>query len=228
MDTIEFGMALIQIVWINILLSGDNAMVIALACRSLPERQRRAGVVLGAAAAVVLRILFTAGIAQMLEVPYLKAAGALLLLWIAVKLCLTEDEDPTVAAHERLWRAVWTVVVADMVMSLDNVVAIAGAARGSVPLIGFGLALSIPLIVFGATLIVTLLNRFPILVWAGAALLGWIAGEMVMDDRAVLSWGVPASATYFVAAAAAALVPALGWALRSRGRAAPASEPGDS
>src|ERR687885_1550522 len=223
MSAIEFGGALVQIVWINILLSGDNAMVIALACRSLPERQRRAGVVLGAAAAVVLRILFTAGIAQMLEIPYLRAVGALLLLWIAVKLCLTEDEDPTVAAHDRLWRAVWTVVVADMVMSLDNVLAIAGAARGSVALIGFGLALSIPLIVFGATLIVTLLNRFPILVWAGAALLGWIAGEMFMGDKALEPWHIPTIATYFVAAAMAGLVVALGWALRSRGRAQPAS-----
>lgn len=227
MSAIEFGGALVQIVWINILLSGDNAMVIALACRSLPERQRRMGVVLGAAAAVVLRILFTAGVAQMLEVPYLRAAGALLLLWIAVKLCLTEDEDPTVAAHDRLWRAVWTVVVADMVMSLDNVLAIAGAAKGSVALIGFGLALSIPLIVFGATLIVTLLNRFPILVWAGAALLGWIAGEMFMGDKALEPWGLPTAARYAAAAAVAALVVLLGWALRSRGRARPASEPGD-
>lgn len=227
MSAVEFGGALVQIVWINILLSGDNAVVIALACRSLPERQRRTGVVLGAAAAVVLRILFTAGVARMLEVPYLRAAGALLLLWIAVKLCLTEDEDPAVAAHDRLWRAVWTVVVADMVMSLDNVLAIAGAAKGSVALIGFGLALSIPLIVFGATLIVAVLNRLPILVWAGAALLGWIAGEMFMGDKALEPWNIPTIATYFAAAAMAGLVVVLGWALRSRGRAQPASEPGD-
>jgi len=177
-----FLLALLQIIWINILLSGDNAVVIALACRSLPPRERRIGVMLGAGAAVVLRIIFTLMVVWLMEVPYLKLVGGLLLLWIAVKLLTDEADEASVKESDTIWNAVRTVAIADMVMSLDNVIAIAAAAKGSVPLIIFGLCLSVPLIVFGATLIITLLQRYPALVWAGAGLLGWVAGSIMVSD----------------------------------------------
>jgi YjbE family integral membrane protein len=181
---------ILKIIWINILLSGDNAVVIALACRGLPRRQRIWGIILGAGAAVVLRIIFTVGLQYVLEIPWLRLVGGLLLLWIAVKLLVQEEaSEDTVDSAENLWAAVKTVAIADIVMSLDNVLAIAAAAKGHPWLIGFGLAVSIPLIVAGATLIMALLTRFPILVWAGAGLLGWIAGELLMED--------PVSKPYF-------------------------------
>lgn len=177
------GVQILKIIWINILLSGDNAVVIALACRALPRRQRIWGIILGAAAAVTLRIVFTVGLQYVLEIPWLRLVGGLLLLWIAVKLLVQEEaSEDTIDSAENLWAAVKTVAIADIVMSLDNVLAIAAAAKGHPWLIGFGLAVSIPLIVAGATLIMALLTRFPILVWAGAALLGWIAGELLMED----------------------------------------------
>lgn len=181
MDT-TFLVQLLQIIWINVLLSGDNAVVIALACRSLPQNQRRIGVMLGAAVAVGLRILFTLVVVRLMEVPYLKLIGGLLLLWIAVKLLLDETDEASVKESDTIWNAVRVVAVADMVMSLDNVIAIAAAAKGSMALIIFGLGLSVPLIVFGATLIITLLQRFPALVWAGAGLLGWVAGSLIVSD----------------------------------------------
>ena len=177
-----FLLALLQIIWINILLSGDNAVVIALACRSLPPRERRIGVMLGAGAAVVLRIIFTLMIVWLMEIPYLKLIGGVLLFWIAVKLLTDEADEASVKESDTIWNAVRTVAIADMVMSLDNVIAIAAAAKGSVPLIIFGLCLSVPLIVFGATLIITLLQRYPALVWAGAGLLGWVAGSIMVSD----------------------------------------------
>ena len=184
------GVQILKIIWINILLSGDNAVVIALACRALPRRQRIWGIILGAGAAVVLRIVFTVGLQFVLEIPVLRFAGGLLLLWIAVKLLVQEEaSEDSVASSENLWGAVKTVAIADIVMSLDNVLAIAAAAKGHPWLISFGLAVSIPLIVAGATLIMALLSRFPILVWAGAALLGWIAGELLVED--------PVSKPYF-------------------------------
>lgn len=173
----------LQIVWIDLLLSGDNAVVIALACRSLPPQQRRAGVVLGAGTAVALRILFAIVIAYLLELALLKLAGGLLLVWIAVHLITDQGSaHKKVVAASTLWKAVWTIAMADAVMSLDNVVAISAASHGNVWLFTFGLLLSIPLIVMGATLIMTAIARFPILVWAGAALLGWVAGGMVATD----------------------------------------------
>jgi YjbE family integral membrane protein len=181
MDT-QTLISILQIIWIDLLLSGDNAVVIALACRSLPARQRKMGIILGASAAVVLRILFALVITQLLALPFLKLVGGALLLWVAVKLMMGDEEAHDVASSESLWRAVRTIVIADAVMSLDNVVAIAAAARGDVWLFVFGLALSVPLIVAGSTLLTTLLTRFPVLVWAGAALLGWIAGEMIVTD----------------------------------------------
>jgi YjbE family integral membrane protein len=181
-----FWVAVGKIIWINVLLSGDNALVIALACRGLAPRQRLWGMTFGAGAAVVLRIIFTGIVASLMELPYLKLVGGLALLVIAAKLLVPEQEDEEgVESASHLWAAVQIVVVADIVMSLDNVIAVAAAANGSAPLLILGLAISIPLIVAGAALIMALLNRLPILVWAGAALLGWIAGDVIATDPAV-------------------------------------------
>jgi YjbE family integral membrane protein len=181
-----FWIAVGKITWINILLSGDNALVIALACRGLKPRHQLWGMVLGAGAAVLLRIVFTGIVASLMELPYLKLVGGLALIVIAAKLLVPENEDEDdVASASHLWQAVQIVVVADIVMSLDNVIAVAAAANGSVPLLVLGLAISVPLIVAGAALIMALLTKLPILVWAGAALLGWIAGEVIATDPGV-------------------------------------------
>ncbi|MBC9876191.1 TerC family protein [Bradyrhizobium sp. INPA01-394B] len=181
-----FWIAVGKIIWINILLSGDNALVIALACRGLKPRHRLWGMVLGAGAAVLLRIIFTGIVASLMELPYLKLVGGLALIVIAAKLLVPENEDEDgVESASHLWQAVQIVVVADIVMSLDNVIAVAAAANGSVPLLVLGLAISVPLIVAGAALIMALLSKLPILVWAGAALLGWIAGEVIATDPGV-------------------------------------------
>lgn len=174
----------LQIIWINIILSGDNAVVIALACRGLPDNRKRMGMLLGAGVAVGLRIVFTLVVATLLTTPFLKIAGSLLLFWIAVKL-LVEDEDDAeskIGETDRLWHAIRTIAIADAVMSLDNVLAIAAVANDSIFLLVLGLAISIPLVIAGATLIMALIERFPIFVWAGAGLLGWVAGEMLISD----------------------------------------------
>ncbi len=184
-----FWTSLLQIIWIDLLLSGDNAVVIALAVRSLPEKQRKLGIWLGAGAAVGLRIIFAVIVSYLLNIPFLKVVGALLLFWIAIKLAKGEEEaHGEVEASDNLWKAVRTIAIADAVMSLDNVLAIAAAARGHFELFVFGLLLTIPLIIFGARLLSSVLERFPILIWLGAALLGWIAGEMLVSDVAVLQW----------------------------------------
>jgi YjbE family integral membrane protein len=181
-----FWIAVGKIIWINVLLSGDNALVIALACRGLEPRHRLWGMILGAGAAVFLRIVFTGIVVTLMELPYLKLVGGLALIVIAAKLLVPEREDEEgVESASHLWAAVQIVVVADIVMSLDNVIAVAAAANGSVPLLILGLVISVPLIVAGAALIMTLLTRLPILVWAGAALLGWIAGEVIATDPAI-------------------------------------------
>ncbi len=180
-----FWLAVSKIIWIDILLSGDNALVIALACRGLPPQHRVWGMVFGAGAAVALRILFAGIIATLMGIPYLKLAGGLALLVIAAKLLVPDDEGEEVETASHLWGAVRIVVVADVVMSLDNVIAVAAAADGSIPLLIFGLIVSIPMIIAGAALIMALLDRLPFLVWAGAALLGWIAGEVIATDPAV-------------------------------------------
>jgi YjbE family integral membrane protein len=181
-----FWVAVGKIIWINILLSGDNALVIAMACRALAPPQRLWGMILGAGVAVILRIVFTGIVATLMALPYLKLVGGLALILIAAKLVVPEEEDEDgVQSASHLWHAVQIVVVADIVMSLDNVIAVAAAANGSVPLLVLGLAISVPLIVAGAALIMALLNRLPILVWAGAALLGWIAGDVIATDPAV-------------------------------------------
>jgi len=178
---------LLKIVWIDLLLSGDNAIVIALACRQLPPRQRKLGMLLGAGTAIILRIIFAVFVTFLLKVPFLKVAGGLLLLWIGIKLAVGEDEDGhDIESSDSLWRAVRTIAIADAVMSLDNVIAIAAAAGGNIWLFVFGLLLSIPLIIFGSTLLSSLMSRFPIIIWAGAALLGWIAGEMIVSDGWVM------------------------------------------
>ena len=183
MDRTEFWVAVAKIIWINILLSGDNAVVIAMACRGLPHRQRHWGMILGAGVAVLLRIVFTGVVVSLMQLPYLKIAGGLALFYIAAKLLVPDDPDrDETEAVEHLWRAVRIVAVADIIMSLDNVIAIAAAAGGNMALLVLGLAISIPMIVAGAALIMALLDRFPILVWAGAALLGWIVGEVIATD----------------------------------------------
>jgi YjbE family integral membrane protein len=181
-----FWVAAFRIVVINVLLSGDNAVVIALACRNLPRRQRLWGMVIGSGVAVVLLIVFAGLVARLMELPYLKAAGGIALFYIAAKLLLPEAHDETeVQAEAHLWRAVLIVVVADIIMSLDNIIAVATAAQGNWTLLAIGLAVSIPIIIAGAALIMALLDRLPILVWLGAALLGWVAAEAVVTDKAV-------------------------------------------
>ena len=218
LDQAEFWLAFLKIVWINILLSGDNAVVIALACRGLPERQRLWGMVLGAGAAVLLRVLFTGVIASLMLLPYLKIVGGLALFYIAAKLLVPErPEEDGGEAIEHLWRAVRIVVIADLIMSLDNVIAIAAAAGGNMALLVLGLTISVPLIVAGAALIMSLLDRFPILIWGGAALLGWIVGEVIATDPVVEGWlvhaySVPTAHTvsYISAAIGAVLVLVVG------------------
>jgi YjbE family integral membrane protein len=181
-----FWVAVLQIIFINILLSGDNAVVIAMACRGLPPRQRFWGMVIGAGVAVILLIIFSGIIARLMLLPYLKLVGGLALLYIAAKLLVPEDADKNeIEAVAHLWRAVRIVVVADIVMSLDNVIAVAAAAKGHFVLLAIGLAVSVPIIIAGAALITALLHRFPIFVWAGAGLLGWVAGDVIATDPAV-------------------------------------------
>jgi YjbE family integral membrane protein len=186
LDLAVFWFAVLQIIFVNILLSGDNAVVIALACRGLPGEQRRWGIVLGAGAAVILRVVFVGVIAELMLLPYLKLVGGLALLVIAARLIVPDDSDKDeIQAVAHLWRAVMIIVIADIVMSLDNVIAIAAIAQGNLLLLVIGLAVSIPLIMAGAALITVLLDRFPILIWAGAALLGWVAGGVIATDPAL-------------------------------------------
>jgi YjbE family integral membrane protein len=180
-----FWLAVGKIIWINVLLSGDNALVIAMACRGLPRRQRLWGMAIGAGIAVVLLIAFTGVVATLMGLPYLKLAGGLALIVIATRLLVPDDEGGDVTAGTSLWQAVRIVVIADIIMSLDNVIAVAAAANGELPLLILGLAISIPMIIAGAALIMMVLDRLPILVWLGAILLGWIAGGVIATDLAV-------------------------------------------
>ena len=185
-----FWVALAKIIWVNILLSGDNAVVIALAARSLPEDQRNKAIFGGSAAAIVLRIVLTIFAVQLLQFPYLKIIGALLLFYIGVQLLVPEDDDEGgVKSHDHLWSAIRTILIADLVMSLDNVIGVAAAADGGPPesrllLLILGLGLSIPLIIFGAQLLLTVMEKYPVIITLGAALLGFVAGEMLVTDRA--------------------------------------------
>jgi len=210
------GASLFQIVWINIVLSGDNAMVIALACRSLKGGERRTGIVLGAGAAVLLRIIFTLGLSEVFFLPYARVAGGLLLLVIAVKLVVDDDTgEDAVHGHESLLRAIGTIMMADIIMSLDNVVAIAAVANGSVVLIVVGLVLSVPIVIAGSTLIVEAIRRFPAIVWAGSGFLGWIAGETFGIDSAVHPLIGSLVSLPVIAATGCVLVLILGWGIRA-------------
>ena len=216
---------ILQIIWINIILSGDNAVVIALACRGLPPERQRVGMIAGAGVAVGLRIVFTLLVASLLSTPFLKIAGSLLLFWIAVKLLVENEDDAEgkIQASERLWHAIRTIAIADAVMSLDNVLAIAAVAQGSWFLLVLGLAISIPLVIVGASLIMTLIERVPIFVWLGAGLLGWVAGEMLVSDPWLVGQLGEATAHRLempVAALGALVVVGLGYLLRRRLQAA--------
>src|SRR5437868_11296721 len=217
--TPEFWIGLGVIIWVNIILSGDNAVVIALAARSLPKHQQKQAIFWGAGAAVVLRIVLAIVAVKRLEFPFLKLIGGAALLWIAVKLLVPEDEDDgDVTASTQLWGAVKTILIADLVMSTDNVIAVAAAAKGSILLLVLGLVISIPLVVFGATMLMVLMERYPIIIVLGAAVLGWTAGEMGVTDPAVHEW-VQANARWleWVAPVIGALiVVALGKAIARR------------
>ncbi len=216
MDFINYAWPVLQIIGINIVLSGDNAVVIALACRSLPENQRNKAVIIGALAAVGLRIIFTFMTAQLLDLPWVKLIGGFLLFYIAIKLMIPEDEDPNITAHDTLWKAIQTIAIADIVMSLDNVIAIAAAAKGNWNLILLGLAISIPLVIFGSQIIMKMMHRFPWLVWAGAALLGYVAAEIMIEDPLIASYFKSAIMHYGALVVGVGIVMAAGFYLRRR------------
>ncbi len=191
-----FWVGLAKIIGVNIILSGDNAVVIALAARSLPPKQQKLAILWGAGAAIVLRIVLTLFAVALLTLPYLKLIGSVLLFWIGIKLLVPEDDDEDVAASEHLLTAIKTILVADLVMSLDNVIAVAAAAGGSLLLLVLGLAISIPLVIFGATLLVKAMERYPVIITIGAGLIGWVAGEMLISDRALQPWLTDYGANY--------------------------------
>ena len=203
--TPEFWIGLMKIIWINIILSGDNAVVIALAARSLPPEQQKKAVFFGSAAAVVLRIFLTVVAVKLLALPYLQVVGGLLLLWIGVQLLSDEEEgEGHSKEHGSLMSAVRTILIADLVMSLDNVIAVAAAAKGSTTLLVAGLAISIPLVIFGSTLMIKLMERYPFIVTLGAALIGWVGGETMVSDVALKDVLAANPWLHYVAAAAGA------------------------
>ena len=214
-----------KIILIDILLGGDNAVVIALACRGLAPEQRKWGIIWGTVGAIVLRVLLIAFALTLLTVPYLKLVGAILLIWIGIKLLVPQDDDAhsTVNASDRLWGAVKTVIIADLVMSVDNVLAIAGAAENAgkhqLGLVIFGLLVSIPIIVAGSQIVLKLMDRFPHIITAGGMLLGWIAGQMAITDPAVQKiWTVTKPVEYGFAVAGALLVLTVGMYLQKRSK----------
>ncbi len=206
-----FWLAVGQIIMIDILLGGDNAVVIALACRNLPPKQRTLGIIYGTLGAIVLRVILIAFALALLAIPYLKIVGAALLLWIGIQLMMPESEDShNINPSDKLWGAVKTVIVADLVMSVDNVIAIAGAAQGAgqqhqLPLVIFGLLVSIPIIVWGSQIVLKLMERFPIIITLGAMLLGWIAGQMAYTDIALQGIRPEGKSWEYVCAALGAL-----------------------
>lgn len=211
-----FLLAVAQIIAIDILLGGDNAVVIALACRKLPEAQRNRAILGGALGAIVLRIVMIFFALQLLELPYLKFIGAALLLWIGIKMLVPDKEDAhdNLAASPRLWGAIKTIIVADAVMSLDNVVAVAGASKGSLELVIFGIVISIPIIIWGSKLVLHFMDRFPLIVTLGAALLGWIAGSMAVGDISLPS--LPSWSHYAAGVVGAMLVLIVGMLVKRR------------
>ena len=223
-DPAFLATALLKIIGVNIVLSGDNAVVIALAARSLPPRQQKQAILWGSGAAILMRIVLTLFAVALLALPWLKLIGSVLLIWIGVKLLVPEDEDPNIAASDNLWAAIKTILIADLVMSLDNVIAVAAAAGGDTVLLIIGLAISIPLVIFGATLLVKVMERFPIIIVIGAGLIGFVAGEMAWEDAAIATWTkpYPAAMKYACAVAGAAFVIVLGQYLARRQAARPA------
>ena len=221
--TPAFWVAVGQIILIDILLGGDNAVVIALACRGLPPKQRKMGIIYGTAGAILLRVILIAFALALLSIPYLKLVGGLLLVWIGVKLLVPQEEEEhgSIQSSDRLWGAVKTVIIADLVMSVDNVLAIAGAAESAgqhqLPLVIFGLLVSIPIIVARSQIVLKLMDRFPIIITLGGMLLGWIAGQMIYTDPGLKPY-LPEAKTweYIAAAAGALLVLAIGKALLLR------------
>jgi YjbE family integral membrane protein len=226
----QFWVAVLQIIAIDIVLGGDNAVVIALACRRLPERQRNLGIFWGVFGAIALRVVLIFFALYLLAIPYLKVVGAALLMWIGVKLVQPEPGDEgghKIEESTTLIGAIRTIIIADAVMSLDNVIAIAGAAKGSLVLVVFGLVVSVPIIVWGSKLVLRLMDRFPVVVVAGGALLGWIAGDMTVTDAALKGWfdaHVPAPG-WVGPAAGAVLVVAVGKWLAARAGAAQKAAP---
>ena len=216
LQSADFWIGLVKIVWINIILSGDNAVVIALAARSLPPHQQKKAVFWGSGAAVVLRILLTVVAAKLLELSFLQIVGGCLLLWIGFQLLSDdEEEEGESKTYGSLMAAVRTILIADLVMSLDNVIAVAAAAQGNVVLLVLGLAISIPLVIFGSTLMIKLMERFPIIVVLGAALIGWVGGETIAGDAILHDYAVPHPALHYMQAALdAALVVGVGKFLR--------------
>jgi YjbE family integral membrane protein len=220
-----FWAAVVQIIVIDLLLSGDNAVVIALACRSLPEPQRRIAIFWGVFGAIAARVTLTAFAATLLLLPYLKLFGAVLLLWIGVKLIAGDEHAPpepgAAAAGARprrlspMFAAIYTVITADMIMALDNVIGVAGAARGSIPLLVFGLIVSIPLVVMGSSIVLRMITHLPVLILAGGGLLGYIAGEMVASDPA---YGTPPALALVAPFAGFALVVGAGLAMSRQRR----------
>lgn len=207
----QFWVDVFKIIVIDLLLSGDNAVVIALACRNLPAEQRKKGILFGVGGAIGLRIVLTFFAVSLLALPYLKLVGALLLLWIGIKLILPEDEhsEGNIKADTRLLGAVKTIIIADFVMSLDNVLGVAAAAKGNVSLLVFGLLISIPLIAWSSQLVLKLIDRFPFVIYAGGALLGYVAGEMLVSEalfapiveaRHYLHWLIPVCGAVLVLA----------------------------
>ena len=188
LQTSEFWVALVQIIIINIMLSGDNAVVIALACRSLPAKQQKQAIIFGSVGAIVLRIVLTFFAVMLLTLPYLKLAGGLALLWIGASMLNSNDDEDGPDAHSNLSAAVKTIIIADFIMSLDNVLGVAAAAKDNMVLLITGLGISIPLIIFGSQLILKLMERYPIIITIGAGLLGWVAGEMLVGDVSISGW----------------------------------------
>ncbi|MHB1217518.1 MAG: TerC family protein [Alphaproteobacteria bacterium] len=221
---VDFLVSLLEIIGVNIILSGDNAVVIALACRSLPRRRQRWGIALGSAAAVVLRIIFTVFVVYLMTVPYLKLAGGALLFWIGYQVLQPSEDEAKVNAADHVFGAVRTILIADAVMSLDNVIAIAAAAHGNHLLLILGLIISVPMVVYGATLLIRAIERFPVIIYFGAGLIGYIGGEVAIGDPAVAPWLDSHAHWSHVAAplAGAALVLAIGRLGQMRARDASA------
>ncbi|MFZ9425040.1 MAG: TerC family protein [Limnohabitans sp.] len=207
LNNTDFWIGLMKIIWINIILSGDNAVVIALAARSLPPHQQKKAILFGSGAAVVLRIVLTIVAVQLLALSYLQIIGGLLLLWIGVQLLSENDEEEEGDVKQAsLASAIRTILIADIVMSLDNVIAVAAAAKGSTTLLIIGLAISIPLVIFGSTLMIKLMERFPIIVTLGAALIGWVGGETIISDVALKSALEANPSLHYICAAVGAVV----------------------